>query len=272
MKLWKVQKFASDVVYDLRSRNLLLIVIVLAVGIIAAPLAISKSGEDLPPSSSLVAQNTADLAPENQTAVVAYEPGVRNYKKRLKDLTAKDPFIQQFTGSGAAASALNAVSGAVDTGGTVDTGTTGGSGGTGGTGGGGTGGGGGGGGGDKKDKKGKTKTKYYSFQTDVQVGETGAALVPFTNIPQFAFLPSQQIPVLVFLGTTSGGSQAIFLVSKDVGSVGGEGVCFPGPDSCQLIGLNPGKGADFVYTPDGKTYHLQVDQIRRVVSSKPPTG
>jgi hypothetical protein len=263
MKLWKVQKFASDVVYDLRSRNLLLIAIVLALGIVAAPVVISASSEPLPPSSSLVSQSTAQ-APENQTAVVAYEPGVRNYKKRLKDLSPKNPFIQQFTGSGAAASAISAVTGSVDTGGTIDTGGTGGSGGTGG------GGGGGGGGGDKKDKKGKTKTKYYSFQT--QVGETGGTLTPFINVPQFAFLPTQQTPVLVFLGTTSGGSQAIFLVSKDVTSVGGEGVCFPSPDSCQLIGLNPGKGADFVYAPDGKTYHLQVDAIRRVVSSKPPNA
>ena len=35
MKLWKVQKFFSDVVYDMRSRNLLLVAILLIVAIIA---------------------------------------------------------------------------------------------------------------------------------------------------------------------------------------------------------------------------------------------
>ena len=76
--------------------------------------------------------------------------------------------------------------------------------------------------------------------------------------------------MLVYLGTTSGGSQAIFLVSKDVTAVGGEGVCFPSPDACQLLGLNAGKGADLIYGPDGKTYHVQVAKIKRVVSSKAP--
>jgi hypothetical protein len=259
MKLWKIQKFASDVVYDLRSRNLLLIVIVLAVGVVAAPIAISKSGTGLPAASSLAAQSAAPVAPETQAAVVPYDPGVRNYKKRLNHLSPKDPFVQQFTGGGAAAaSAISQVSSTVDTGGTVQGGGTGTTGGNGGSGGG--------------SKKVKVTTKYYSYQTDVQVGEVGAPAISIVDVPEFAFLPSQEVPVLVFLGTTSGGSQAIFLVSKDVTSVGGEGICFPDPDACQLLGLNPGKGADLVYAPDGKTYHLQVTRIKRVVSTKPPTG
>ena len=93
----------------------------------------------------------------------------------------------------------------------------------------------------------KTKTKYISYQTDVQVGEAGGTLAALNRIPQFTFLPSAQTPVLVFLGTTSGGSQAIFLVAKDVISVGGEGLCYPSPDSCQLLALNAGKGADLIY-------------------------
>ena len=76
--------------------------------------------------------------------------------------------------------------------------------------------------------------------------------------------------MLVYLGTSSGGSQALFLVSKDVASVGGTGTCFPTADDCQLLGLGSGAGADLIYGPDGKSYHLQVDKIKRVTSSKPP--
>ena len=76
--------------------------------------------------------------------------------------------------------------------------------------------------------------------------------------------------MLVYLGTTSAGSQALFLVSKDVSGVGGNGTCFPTADDCQLLGLGPGAGADLIYAPDGKTYHLQVTRIKRVTSSQPP--
>ena len=51
---------------------------------------------------------------------------------------------------------------------------------------------------------------------------------------------------------------------------GTNGTCFPTADACQLLGLSAGTGADMIYGPDGKTYHLQVDKIKRVTSSKPP--
>ena len=41
-------------------------------------------------------------------------------------------------------------------------------------------------------------------------------------------------------------------------------------DACQLLGLDAGKGADLIYGPDGKTYHVQVLRVKRVTSSKPP--
>ena len=48
MSAWKVQKFFGDLVYDLRSRNLLPVVIMLVVGIVAVPILVSKgsSGHD----------------------------------------------------------------------------------------------------------------------------------------------------------------------------------------------------------------------------------
>ncbi len=43
MKPWKAQKFFGDVVYDLRSRNLLPVVVMLVVAIVAVPVLVSKS-------------------------------------------------------------------------------------------------------------------------------------------------------------------------------------------------------------------------------------
>ncbi len=51
VKRWKVQKFFGDLVYDLRSRNLLPVVIMLVVAIVAVPFLIS-SGSDRGDSDS----------------------------------------------------------------------------------------------------------------------------------------------------------------------------------------------------------------------------
>jgi hypothetical protein len=264
MKPWKVQKFFGDLLYDLRSRNLLPVVLMLAVGIVAVPILISKGSSDNG-SAGVGPTASAVSAPEGENAVVAYHPpGVRNLKQRLNDLGPKNPFIQQYVnhapgGSGSGSSpALDSV---VSTGtGSTQTTSTGGNG----NGGGGNGGKGSGGGG------GKTKTVYTYYQTNVAVGEAGASPTQLDNITQFQFLPAPDKPVLVYLGTASGGTQALFLVSKDVTSVGGTGTCFPTADACQLLGLNSGAGADLIYGPDGKTYHLQVTSIKKVTSSQPP--
>ncbi len=274
MSPWKVQKFFGDLVYDLRSRNLLPIVIMLAVGIVAVPILVSSgsSGSD---SVSLGPTASAVSSPEAENAVVAYHPpGIRNLKSRLNDLSAKNPFIQQFTGGGSkgggsSSTTLDGVapnSGSIPGVNGVGTNTGSGNGGSGGSGGSGSSGGGGGGGGG-----GKTQTVYSYYQTDVTIGEAGGTPVPAHNLKQFQFLPSADKPALVYLGTASSGSQALFLVSRDVTSVGGKGVCFPTADACQLLGLSPGAGADFYYSPDGKTYHVQVTKIKHVTSSKPPS-
>jgi hypothetical protein len=259
VKSLKVNKFFGDLVHDLRSRNLLPVVLMLVAGMIAIPFLISRSGSK-GPDVSLSAPASVASAPEAQKAVVSYHPGVRNLKKRLNDLGPKNPFIQQYTvkdptpsSSGSSGTLDNVSSGSLPVAGPP--GSTGGSGG-------------GGKGGDGS-SGGKTETVYTSYQTNVTVsdGGTPAAL---NNLTQFQFLPTPATPVLVYMGTASAGTQALFMVSKDVTSVGGNGVCFPSADACQLLGLNAGSGADLLYGPDGKTYHLQVTKIKRVNSSQPP--
>jgi hypothetical protein len=262
VKPWKLQKFAGDVVHDLRSRNLLLPMVALLIAIVAVPILL-KSNSDSGPSV-VASTDTSRAAGPGDSAVVAYNPGVRNYKQRLKD-PAKDPFVQQFrsvphTSTSSGNPVLQAtVPSNVSTG--VGGGTTN-SGGSGTTG--------GGGGGKTKPGKVTEKTKYFWWVSDVQVGEAGTQPPTISNVQPFQFLPSQDKPVLTYMGTV-GGNQAIFLVSKDVTSIGGEGTCFPSVDACQLLGVNAGKGADLIYGPDGKTYHVQVLAVRRVTSSKPPS-
>ncbi|HEY7266957.1 MAG TPA: hypothetical protein VH501_04625 [Solirubrobacterales bacterium] len=264
MKAWKLRKFAGDVVYDLRQKNLLLPAIALLVALVAVPVLIGRSGSDgSAVSTGFGSQGFSQSSPEAENAVVAYHPGVRNFKKRLSHLSSKDPFVQQYTNSPAPSDSPGTDALAQALGDSTSSGSTG-------VGGGSTGGGGTGGGGDNSGKVVKThKTTYFWWESDIQVGESGTQLTTMNDVKPFQFLPSPDRPVLTYIGTVSG-SQAVFLVSKDVSGVGGEGTCFPSVDACQLLGLNAGKGADLIYGPDGKTYHVQVLRVRRVTGSKPP--
>ncbi len=71
MKTWKIQKFGSDLLYDLRSRGLLPLAAVLVVAIVAAPFVISKmSSSDPRPRSPPIKSAAVKAAPEGQSAVV----------------------------------------------------------------------------------------------------------------------------------------------------------------------------------------------------------
>lgn len=262
MKPWKLQKFASDVVYDMRSRNLLPVAILLVVAIVLLPILIGKSGGGDAEPAAPVAQNATKLAPENKSAVLAYNPGLRDYQTRLRQLAAKDPFRQQF------AEPAEAAADAVDTGSveiSTDEFPTNGGGSE-------TGGGSTGNGSKKKTTKTKTQTRYYFYETDVLVGASGSALVRRDKVQQFDMLPSAEAPVVVFLGLAAGNTQAIFLVSKEVTGVGGTGLCYPDPASCQLLGLNVGGAAELAYSVTGKTYRVEVARIKRRTSSTPLSG
>ncbi|MGH2957153.1 MAG: hypothetical protein ACRDL6_09180 [Solirubrobacterales bacterium] len=264
MKLWKLQKFAGDVVYDMRSRNLLPVAILLVVGIVAVPFVLGSSGSEPGPASSPATKSESELAPENQAAVLAYNPGVRDYKQRLDELAAKDPFKQQFTQAASAATQLNSEVVSSEGSGGEGAGTTpsaspddvskdvstdsGGSGGS----------------------RGKVRARYFYHRADVLVGDAALPLQRRNNLALLTQLPSEANPVLVFLGTTLDGKRALFIVSSEVSQVSGPGECVPKPDDCSLLALRAGQSEDLFYDLDAKIYRIKVDRIKRVVSSKPP--
>lgn len=257
MKPWKLQKFFGDLVYDLRNRGLLPPAVLLVIAIVAAPLIISRSGsgsESAAPSQlAAQSQSAGELAPENQAAVLAYNPGVRDYRKRLSELASKDPFKQQFAAPPAAAAAASGDATGVTGGGgtTGTTGTTGTGSGTGSA----------------------THTiNYFYYETDVAVGEAGGELRRRNKVPVFSFLPSEEIPVLLFLGNVKQGKSAaaVFSVAKNVIAVEGGGDCFPSQDDCQLLVLKPGETGDLTYAVDNKIYRIKVVRVELVVSHKLP--
>ncbi len=106
MKSWKVQKFFGDLIYDMRSRGLLPLAALLLVAMVAVPMYLASKSSEVAPQPPPAGDTAASLAPENQSAVVTYEPGIRDYKKRIADQSEADPFIQQFTPSAKATKSL----------------------------------------------------------------------------------------------------------------------------------------------------------------------
>ena len=257
LQTWKVQKFFGDLVYDLRSRGLLPVVGLLVVAMIAVPMLISggsSSSSSLQPTAA-----TSQTAPETEHAVVSYSPpGLRDYKKRLNDLSSKDPFRQQFAHSAATASALTSTVSPPDTGASTSSGTSssttvGGAPSSGGSSGGGK---------KKKHKKHPASTAPVSYQVDLLAGNVNTTLTPFKNVASMTALPGQTTPVVIFFGLSSDHQSALFLVSNKVATVTGPGSCVPSPDDCPLLSLAAGQSEDLLYTQDGETYRVVVAQIR----------
>jgi hypothetical protein len=252
MKFWKVQKFFGDIVYDLRSRGLLPVLILLVVGMVAVPILISRGSS----SSSPAPQPTtaaATTAPEVESAVVSYSPGLRDYKKRLDDLSAKDPFIQP-AGSEPSVAAASQLSSTVTTP-TTPTTVSGGSSGTDSR---------GSGTGTSTSSPGTTTThRLYLYRSvaDISVGDTSQPLERHKHIKPFTSLPNQVTPVIVYLGSTLNEKRAYFSLSKSASQLIGEGTCFPSPTDCSLLALGPGQTEDVVYSVDGKTYRVKVNKI-----------
>jgi hypothetical protein len=262
----KIQKFAGDVVYDIRARGLLPVVILLAIGVIAVPMLIKSGGSEatVPPPPPL--PGTGNAALQNEPAVLTYNPSVRDYHQRLDDLEQKDPFVQQFRNSSATDAAAADTAGATtaptaptDTGssGTGSSGGSTGSAGTGGSTGGSTGG------------TTVTHTFYYR-ETDILIGDTAAPLKRRNRIPDLSFLPNDKTPVLIYMGATRDAKTAVFLVSDDVTVVAGQERCSPTPDNCDAIRMHENDAVTLDNAVDGKTYRLKVLDIRLVHSQKLP--
>lgn len=274
MKTWKVQRFLGDIVWDMRQRNLLPIVALLVVAMVVLPVLVgggSEDGSNVPVAPLAGVQDSPETAP----AVLAYDSGVRDYHRRLRELTASDPFKQQFRNGGAEASALADASiptptptaaasspGTTGTDSTATGGSTGSSGSTGtDTSGTGTTDGGSGGGTVKE------APRYVSYRTNAKAGNTVGALESFVDVPRLSFLPGSDKPVVLYLGVADKGKAALFLISSEVSSSSGQGTCVSG-DPCSILRLLPGQTQTFEYA-DGATYAVHLLSIKRVVSTTP---
>jgi len=262
----------DDLYRDLRDRKLLPVVGLLIVAIIAVPIALGASSEPSSSSESPAAEIVPANAPEAQAAVLADNPGLRNYRERLEQLKAKNPFKQQFqfsdldeatvegtTGDTGTATATGGTSGAsvTDTGtstGITDTGTGTGAVGTSDSGTAGV---------DGTADTSEPEPKFYTWRLDIRYGVDGD-IQEQKNVKVLDLLS----PIGVFLGASFDAKKASFFLSGDVISSSGDGQCQPAGAACEFLVLKEGQTQYFSYQPpltEGPvTYVLELKDIKVV--------
>jgi hypothetical protein len=259
-----------DLYYDLYDRHLLPVVILLLVGIVAVPLLFggsSDSGEPAP-----VPDASAGAKPTSSLVVTPEAPPLRDYKRRLSHLTAKDPFVQQYVegesegegteegGSGSGSSETEVTvtgeeesssavgGGGSESGGTPESGGTG----TGTT-----------------TTRTESEVVYFSYVLDVRVIPVSVDGKPSKgdpyvrrDLPPLTMLPSRETPALTYMGPSKDGKKALMLVSSDVTSLFGDSKCVVGSETCQLLALEPGLPETVVFGANARTYRIELLQVK----------
>ncbi|MFN2612254.1 MAG: hypothetical protein ABR536_02665 [Solirubrobacterales bacterium] len=250
----------AGAVGDLRERGLLPVVVLLIAAIVAVPLLLSDGKKAAKPVPAAT-QNAAAGAGGEQAVVLANQPGVRDYRKRLGG-QAKDPFKQP-SPSGAAAAGDGALStgvsevgvatasagvpaaGGASTGGADPTATS-------------------------PAATHSSRGTYVTHTVDLYVGATGGKLKLRRGIFGTVALPNKKNAVAALLGVPIDDPvKAEFLVSDGVQVTGDFSCEFSDDGGCQLLSLKPGEAVKF-HDASGRVYALKLVRINPVVHKALP--
>jgi hypothetical protein len=266
--------FVRNLFDDMRERHLLPVVALLIVALIAVPILMGGGSDEAAPPPSSAA--TASVAPplETDPVVLASEPELRAFKKRLADFQTTNPFNQHVkpeedaAASDSASDALPTDSvtgtttdpGATDPGDIpplpVDPGDPGDPGNP---------------GGDPApvdpgdDGGGVT---LITTRIDVRVGPVGKTKV-VKDVKFLDFLPDRKTPVVQYLQGDFDETNAVFIVSSFVLNTEGDGKCAPSPDRCEFLQMEVGDTQSFQYS-DGERYTLTL--IDSFIHEEPADG
>jgi hypothetical protein len=275
----KAPAVLADLYYDLRDRRLLPLVALVLVAIVATPFLLSQGSDEtepIPVPPAIQALKESDGHRTASLTVVEAKPGLRDYRKRLRHRTPLDPFRSfgkpslkgarlgngsEGKGGGSSGSSAPLTSTSTTVKETKDktttkttTTTTDGS-----------------GGGSKGDggstAGGGTQTSIYLIDVQISTAtESGVSVQPLErlNVQPLTPLPGQDTPVVTYLAAGSGGTKALFSVSKEVSGVFGEAKCVSGTETCEVVELEPDFPVTFVYGPSQDRYRIKLLKIHPV--------
>lgn len=273
----KVPNFLVDLYWDLRDRHLLPLVGLAIIAIVAVPFLLGGGSEDsAPPPAPLGGAPSPEPAGSKLTVVEA-KPGLRDYRKRLRDDKPTDPFVQRYTspvlkgtklgnGEEEATSTSTTTSSSTSTSTTVTKTSSGGN----------------------TTKEVTTESNgsgggapepghltLFAFAVDVKLVRTSTTAdggkdrsepeVRHRVVPPAA-LPGEKAQVVTYMGISPKTRAPLFLISDAVTSVFGEAKCLSGTSTCQLIEVEPGMPMTYVYGPNSVRYKITVLKVEPVVT------
>ena len=258
--------FFLDLWQDLQAKRLWPVAAVLLLALVAVPVVLSKSSEAPAPAPVQAVRKAPDPKDLKALASVKLNETALERGSTLDTFDPSDPFLppkaiakrsREDSGGGAASTVKGDEPSTGPTSG--DTGSTGGGtgstgGDTGSTGGGTTGGGTTGGGT-------TTQTAQYRYVADVTFAANGQRR-HIKGLERLDMLPNQASPLLLFLGVTPNGGNAVFLVDSTL-ETAGEGKCKPSNRECAFLYIGPGSEHEFT-NDEGDSYTLKIDEIRKV--------
>jgi hypothetical protein len=253
-----VKTFASDLWNDLRARRLWPVAVLLLVGLVAAPVVLSKKAEEPAAPAPLPAAPTqADGTPGPEAlAAVTLEDLTKGSGSSLSAFDESNPFAppskvleaarreaQGDTGTDTGGAPTDT---GTDTGATTDDGSTGGD--TPDT-------------GDGDGDGASPKTGEFTYVIDVTFWANGRKRT-IEGLKKLEMLPNEAAPLLIFMGVTDSAGNAVFLVDSTLDTAG-EGKCKPSRDDCAFLYLGAGSEQEF-NNDDGDSYRLRINEIRKV--------
>jgi hypothetical protein len=248
--------FLLDLWHDLKEKRLAPVAVVLLAALVAVPVLLAKPSSA--PSAPAPVANAAGPKPDvlKQLAKVKLGDDAPGDGSTLGVFDPSDPFSPpkgaikkqedgSSTGAGPSTGNSSGPSATGDTGGGSTPGGTQGGGGTGGDTGGGT----------------TTTTTEYKYVVDLTYTANGRTR-RIKGMEKLDMLPNERSPLLIFMGVTPKGSNAVFLVDSTL-KAAGEGRCKPSASQCAFAYI--GAGSEYIFTEeDGDTYTIRIDEIRKV--------
>ncbi len=261
-----MKAFALDLWHDLREKRLWPVAVLLLAALVAVPVLLAKPADDPSPPPALETPAAAEENEENgQLAQVTLDSTeVDASGSTLGVFDPSNPFkppkkiveaSKDQTGSSSqagpsdqsqAGDAGSGSGGKSDDGGSTSGGSTPPS---------------DGGGTTPPDDGGEPTTTVYKYVVDVTFTANGRTR-RIKGMEKLDMLPNQSSPLLIAMGVTADGGNAVFMVDSTL-KAAGEGTCKPSGKQCAFAYVGP--GSEHVFTQeDGDSYTVRVDEIRKV--------
>jgi hypothetical protein len=258
--------FLLDLWQDLREKRLWPVALVLLLGLAAVPVILAKPAEDPgPPPTVKTAPPAKEEEKNTELAQVSLEEGGEGAGSTLGVFDPSNPFRPpekvvkraEDEKNGAPKPAADDQT-APSSGSSASGGSDGGSGGSDGgaappsNGGGTT---------PPDNGGGEPTTTVYKYVVDVTFTANGRTR-RIKGMEKLDMLPNQSAPLLIAMGVTADGGNAVFMVDSTL-KAAGEGSCKPSGKECAFAYIGP--GSEHVFTQeDGDSYTVRVDEIRKV--------